>query len=115
MTAHSGIADPPADPSEGAGPLGESVTGKRTHIRNAQLIVWFVILGATVLTAVLGLEQSQPSTIVGVILIAIGCIKLHLITIHFMELGNAPLGLRLAAESYFVLVLTALTTLYLTA
>lgn len=86
---------------------------ERSARRDSQLIVWLVLLAATLLTAVLGLENSQPSTVVGVLLIAIGCMKLRLVTIHFMELGNAPLGLRLAAEAYSAIMIVTLLVLYL--
>jgi hypothetical protein len=86
---------------------------ERVRLRDAQLVVWFVLMAATVLTATLGLEQGEPSTVVGVVVILIGCVKLRLVLIHFMELGNAPVGLRLAAEGYSVSVLVALLGLYL--
>ncbi len=85
---------------------------KRSTLRDTQLIVWMILLTATMVSAGLGFEQSQPSTLVGIIVIAIGCIKLRLVAIHFMELGGAPLGLRLAAEAYSAIMLITLLVLY---
>lgn len=78
-----------------------------------QLGVWGILMGATVATAVLGLEQAGASTVVGTALLAIAFLKLRLVGIHFMELGTAPAGLRLAFEGYVVLVFTVLVALYL--
>lgn len=78
-----------------------------------QLAAWAILMGATVVTAVLGLEQAGASTIVGTALLAIAFLKLRLVGIHFMELATAPAGLRLAFEGYVVLVFGVLIALYL--
>jgi Prokaryotic Cytochrome C oxidase subunit IV len=88
---------------------------ERSTRRDSRLIVWMVLLAATLLSGVLGIERSQPSTVVGVLVISIGCVKLRLVTIHFMELGGAPLWLRLAAEAYSVILIVTLLVLYLAA
>lgn len=88
---------------------------KSILVRDAQLLVWSILVGATVVTAVIGLGQGEPSTVVGVLVIAIGAIKLRLVMIHFMELGTAPTPLRLIAEGYSAAVLVALLGIYLIA
>lgn len=88
-------------------------TKRSVLVRDAQMLVWVLLVGATVLTAVLGFGQGDTSTVAGVLVIAIGCVKLRLVMIHFMELGSAPTGLRLLAEGYSAVVLVSLLAIYL--
>lgn len=87
----------------------------RTRTRpDTQTVVWLALVLATVLTAVLGLEQAtNGTTLVGIALLAIGFVKLRLVGIHFMELGSAPAVLRMLFEGYVVGVFTVLVVLYL--
>ena len=86
----------------------------RRLLADAQLTTWLVLITATALTAVLGLEQaSSEAAVAGVALLVIGFVKLRLVGIHFMELGNAPVPLRLLFEGYVVVVFTVLVVLYL--
>lgn len=85
-------------------------TARRT---DPATVVWLVLLAATVLTAVVGLEQAGTSQSVGLLLMGIAFVKLRLVGIHFMELGTAPLPLRLVFEGYVVAVFVVLVTLYL--
>jgi caa(3)-type oxidase subunit IV len=79
-----------------------------------QLTVWVVLVVATAMTAVLGLEQASAGTVAaGVALLGIAVVKARLVGIHFMELGNAPLPLRLLFEGYVALVGLVLVVLYL--
>ena len=75
-------------------------------------VVWLGLVAATLLTALLGLEQHAASRGVGVALMVIGFVKLRLVMIHFMELRDAPRGLRLAVEAYAGGVLAVLVVLY---
>jgi caa(3)-type oxidase subunit IV len=94
------------------------VTVLDTLLRRAredlQVSVWLVLITATVGTAVLGLEQAAGgATAVGVLLLGIAFVKMRLVGIHFMELGNAPRPLRLMFEGYVLVTFTALTVLFL--
>ena len=86
----------------------------RRLLADTQLTVWVVLITATVLTAVLGLEQSASgAAVVGVVLLGIALVKVRLVGIHFMELGNAPRPLRALFEGYVALVAGVLVVLYL--
>jgi caa(3)-type oxidase subunit IV len=81
---------------------------------DTQFTVWFVLISATVATAVLGLEQAAGgAATVGVCLLAIAFVKMRLVGIHFMELGNAPRPLRLLFEGYVLVAFTTLVVLFL--
>jgi caa(3)-type oxidase subunit IV len=75
--------------------------------------VWLILLGATVLTAVLGLEQAGASRAVGLALLAVAFVKLRLVGLYFMELRTAPLPLRLLFEGYVAGVFIVLAGLYI--
>lgn len=75
--------------------------------------VWMILVGATVLTAVLGLEQHGGSTAVGLVLLAIAFVKVRLVALHFMEVRDAPLALRLLVEGYVVVTLVVLVVLHM--
>lgn len=77
-----------------------------------QTRVWIVLVAATVLTAVLGLEQHGGSTAVGLVLLAIAFVKIRLVALHFMEIREAPLGLRVMLEAYVGLTFVALAAIY---
>lgn len=76
-----------------------------------QNVVWMFLVGATVLTAVLGLEQHGGSTAVGLALLVIAFVKVRLVALHFMEVRDAPLALRLLVEGYVVVTLVVLVVL----
>ena len=82
-------------------------------LHDRQTLVWLVLVMATALTAVLGLEEHGSTKAVAVALIAIGVIKLRLVALHFMEVRRAPRPLRLIVEAYAVVVFAALTGIYL--
>lgn len=77
-----------------------------------QTTVWMVLVAATVLTAVVGLEQHGGSTAVGLVLLAIAFIKIRLVALHFMEVRDAPLPLRLLVEAYVGVTFVALVVIY---
>lgn len=78
-----------------------------------QTLVWLVLLTATLVTALLGLEQVGGHQAVGILLLGIGFFKVRLVGWHFMELREAPWGLRAVFEVYVVGVLGVLDGLYL--
>jgi hypothetical protein len=80
-----------------------------------QTAVWMLLVAATVLTAVLGLEQHGGSTTVGLVLLAIAFVKIRLVALHFMEVREAPLALRLLVEAYVGGTLVTLVAIYLLA
>ena len=48
--------------------------------------VWLILLGATVLTAVLGLEEAGASRAVGLVLLAVAFVKLRLVGLYFIRI-----------------------------
>lgn len=82
-------------------------------LADRQTAVWVFLVAATVLTATLGLEQHGGSTAVGMVLLAIAFVKIRLVALHFMEIREAPLALRLLLEGYVVVTFGALAGLYL--
>jgi Prokaryotic Cytochrome C oxidase subunit IV len=80
---------------------------------DTQTGVWLILLGATVLAAVLGLEQAGASPAVGLVLLAVAFVKLRLVGLYFMELMTAPLPLRLLFEGYVAGVFIVLAGLYI--
>jgi len=73
---------------------------------------WLILLLATGLTAVVGIEEGGNSTTVGLVLIAIAFLKLRLVAIHFMEVRTAPRLLRFIVEGYVIAVFAVLAVLY---
>ncbi|MCX6398494.1 MAG: cytochrome C oxidase subunit IV family protein [Propionibacteriales bacterium] len=77
-----------------------------------QTTVWMVLVAATVLTAVVGLEQHGGSTAVGLLLLAVAFVKIRLVALHFMEVRDAPLPLRMLVEGYVGVTFVALVGIY---
>lgn len=84
-------------------------------LADRQSAVWVLLVVATVLTAVLGLEQHGDSTAVGLLLLAIAFVKIRLVALHFMEVREAPVALRALVEGYVVVTFVALVVIYLLA
>ena len=78
----------------------------------ALLAFWLFSL-FDVVTATVGLEQHGGSTAVGLLLLAIAAVKIRLVALHFMEVKDAPMPLRLLVEAYVVLTFVAMVVLYL--
>ena len=76
--------------------------------------VWLLLVGATVLSWEMGhgvglheLAQIRAAVIV------VAFIKVRLVILDFMEIRHAPLGVRVVAEAWVLLVCSALLALYL--
>lgn len=82
-------------------------------LSDRQTLVWLVLVAATALTSVLGLEERGSAKAVAVVLIGIGVVKLRLVAMHFMEVRRAPLPLRLLVEGYAAVVFCSLVGIYL--
>lgn len=81
---------------------------------DTQFTIWLVLITATAATAVLGLEQAAGgATAIGIALLTIAFVKMRLVGIHFMELGNAPVALRAIFEGYVLVTFTVLVVLFL--
>lgn len=80
-----------------------------------QTTVWMFLVAATVLTAAVGLEQHGDSRGVGLLLLCIAFVKIRLVALHFMEIREAPLPLRILIEGYVGVTFVALALIYLLA
>ena len=84
-------------------------------VSDRQTAVWLFLVAATVLTAVLGLEQHGDSTAVGLVHLVIAFVKIRLVAIHFMYISEAPSALRFLVEGYVAVTFVALVGIYLVA
>jgi hypothetical protein len=75
-------------------------------------VLWVFLSLATVVSWQVGVESSAHVA-AGSVVLAIGFIKLRLVGIHFMEIGNAPVALRALFETYCALTFAVLLTLFL--
>ncbi len=90
------------------------LTVRRSKV--AATATWFFLLAATLISSALGTNHgvSNPR-VASTVIILLAFVKARLIGMHFMELNNAPLALRLAFEGYCVSVFVGVIGLYLAA
>lgn len=86
-------------------------------LRQRAVGVWAVLVVATLLSWWLGadLGTGDDRRWSAVVIFAIACVKVRLIGLHFMELLEAPGGLRRAFEAYVVALFGLLVGMYLAA
>ena len=79
--------------------------------------VWLFLAVLTGASWVLGdgYDPASPEMfkVFSISLLVLAFFKIRLVVMHFMEVGHAPLVLRLILESWIVLVFGLLTLLYL--
>lgn len=73
--------------------------------------IWLLLMGATILSWLLGHGDFGDARLVSATVIVIAFIKVRFVGLDFMELRNAPRGLRAAFETWLVVVAGALTLL----
>jgi heme/copper-type cytochrome/quinol oxidase subunit 4 len=80
------------------------------------LVVWLVLVAATVTSFWVGTDHDQFSEqLRGLAIIGIATIKIRLVGLYFMELRHAPTPLRGLFEGYCVVLFAAMATLYVIA
>lgn len=84
----------------------------RQLVRNRAGLSWLILVAATVISWAVGAEHATGS-LVAVLVLAIAALKARLVGLDFMELRDAPAGLRLAFECYCVASWAVLCGLYL--
>ena len=84
----------------------------RRQLLDVPAVLWVLLSLATVLSWQLGVEASSHS-LAGAAIIAIGFFKLRLVGIHFMEIGTAPVALRVVFEAYVAVAFAALLAVFL--
>ena len=68
-------------------------------------------MGATLLSWGLGEGRVDPRA-AGVAVIVIAFVKIRYVILDFMELRTAPIGMRVAAEAWCIVVCSTLVLLY---
>ena len=77
-------------------------------------LIWILLLALTFGSFVIGIEQgSSFAAQAALIIIGIALFKVRLIGLYYMDLGSAPLGLRVMFEGYLLAVFTALAVIAL--
>lgn len=80
------------------------------------LIVWGLLVGATAASWFIGADHGLGAGDVAALgVIAVAFVKLWLVGMHFMELRDAPRGLRRAFDAYAVAVPALLVAVYVLA
>lgn len=82
---------------------------------NRATVVWAILLAATLLTAILGFEDSSRTAIFGVAILAIAFLKVEIVIFEYMEVRSAPMLLKALAHSYVAVSFVTLMTLLLVA
>jgi hypothetical protein len=86
--------------------------------QSATASIWALLVAATIFSWFLSGEVGEGaviSTIESLTVMAVAFIKLRLVGLEFMELRNAPMGLRVVFETYVLIGCAAVTVLYLSA
>ena len=68
-------------------------------------------MGATLLSWAFGHGRVDPRA-AGIAVIVIAFVKIRYVILDFMELRTAPLGMRVAAEAWCIVVCSTLVLLY---
>lgn len=81
-------------------------------LRSRLTIVWAILVAATLMSFWLG-SDGEVSWFSGTIaIIAVTMIKVYLIGMYFMELGNAPALLRAIFQAYCIVTFLVLVGVY---
>lgn len=79
-------------------------------------IVWTALILATVLSWWSGTDHGiDDRELASVLVLIVAFIKIRLIGLHFMDLRDAPLGLRGIFEAWCLVVCSGVLTVYLVA
>lgn len=74
-------------------------------LRSSITIVWFVLIGATVISWYLGTDHAiDDATLAGSLILLVAFIKIRFVGLYFMELRHAPIPLRLVFEAWCLVV-----------
>lgn len=76
--------------------------------------VWFLLIGATLVSYALGTHHGVGTArLAGTLILLVAFTKAYLIGLYFMELRGAPTALRLIFTGYCGVVFAAVAGLYL--
>ena len=86
----------------------------RGLLRGPFMVVWFVLIAATLLLWYLGAEQGVHNAhLATVLILIIAFIKVRFVGLYFMELRDAPVPLRLIFEAHCATVCAVVLGVYL--
>jgi hypothetical protein len=90
------------------------MTGPLVHqlIRGRAVVSWLIMIAATLVSFVVGVDHGTGAVIV-VVVLGIAAIKVRLVGLDFMELRHAPVVLRVIFEIYCVVLWATLSGLYM--
>lgn len=80
-------------------------------LRTRATVTWIVLIAATAVSYLVGVEHATGSAI-GMVLLGIAFLKVRFVGLDFMELRNAPLPLRGLFECYCVAAWAVLAGMY---
>jgi Prokaryotic Cytochrome C oxidase subunit IV len=94
-----------------------AVTIRMPDVARSTTAVWVVLSAITVISWWLGPANHSgplaPSTVITVVVLALGFIKARLIIRHFMEVGTAPAWLRVSTDVWLVALWGGVLAIYL--
>jgi hypothetical protein len=83
-------------------------------LRAKTSIVWLILIAATLTSWWLGTEHGISNTkLATTLILMVAFVKVRLVVMHFMEVHDAPVPLRLILEVYCVVVCAVLVVMYL--
>src|ERR1700749_586749 len=86
----------------------------RGLLRGPFMVVWFVLIAATLLSWYLGAERGvQNAHLATVLIVIVAFIKWRFVGLYFMELRDAPVPLRLIFEAQCLTVCAVVLGVYL--
>lgn len=86
----------------------------KSLLRGPFMVVWFVLIGATLVSWHLGADHGiQNHRVATVLILLVAFIKVRFVGLYFMELRNAPIRLRRIFETHCVIVCSVVEGLYL--
>jgi len=87
----------------------------RSYLRHPLTLLWLVLLLATVVSWWLGSDDhpaAQSSALTAVAILAVAIVKCRLVIRNYMEVGHAPLWLRLTCDTWLLLNFGMVSSFY---
>jgi heme/copper-type cytochrome/quinol oxidase subunit 4 len=76
-------------------------------------LIWLALIVATLISWRVGTDGGIHAHLATIVVLIVAFLKVRFVGAYFMELRDAPLGLRLAFEGYCVVVCATLIVMYL--
>jgi hypothetical protein len=83
-------------------------------LRNSITVVWFILIGATLLSWWMGTNHGfKNEDLVGSLVLLVAFIKVRFVGLYFMEHRHSPLPLRIIFEAWCLVVCCAVIGMFL--